>query len=390
MIKGEKIVFFGGSDWWYHNPRSGRHILQEFVNNGNEAIYINSIPLRMPTPNKIGNFRRYVKKFKSYTRFLKRVDERLYVLTPISLPFYGISQIASLNTRLLLGQIAVARRVMGWHNVSPVIICATPAAALILPWIPRKATIYHLSDKYDRYRDISNQKKIADMDAVVVRESDALICASKLIFDSYKDISTNCYYIPHGCNVDLFNMAAACCLKKPADINDLRSPIIGYFGTLTESNDQDILEFCASQHPDWNIVLIGEVVSDYSRLYSYKNIRFLGQKPLQDLPAYGQYFDVCLMNWKMNEWIHYCNPVKTKEYLAMGKPVVSVPIPEIVETLGDVISIATTPQEFVGKIEYELRYDSEEKRQKRMEKVRKETWKSKTEEISSIIEMLLK
>ena len=20
MIKGEKIVFFGGSDWWYHNP----------------------------------------------------------------------------------------------------------------------------------------------------------------------------------------------------------------------------------------------------------------------------------------------------------------------------------------------------------------------------------
>ena len=390
MIKGEKIVFFGGSDWWYHNPRSGRHILQEFVNNGNEAIYINSIPLRMPTPNKIANFRRYVKKFKSYVKFLKRVDKKLCVLTPISLPFYGRSQIASLNTRLLLWQIAVARRVMGWHNVSPVVICATPAAALILPWLPRKATIYHLSDKYDRYRDISNQKKITEMDAVVVKESDALICASKAIFDSYKDISTNCYYIPHGCNVDLFNRAAEHCLEKPADINDLHPPIIGYFGTLTESNDQDILECCASQHPDWNIVLIGEVVSDYSRLYSYKNIHFLGQKPLQELPAYGQYFDVCLMNWKMNEWIHYCNPVKTKEYLAMGKPVVSVPIPEIVETLGDVISIASDPKEFVEKIVHELQYDNQEKCRKRMEKVRNETWKSKAEEISDVILSILK
>jgi glycosyltransferase involved in cell wall biosynthesis len=96
------------------------------------------------------------------------------------------------------------------------------------------------------------------------------------------------------------------------------------------------------------------------------------------------------MNWKLNEWIHYCNPVKTKEYLAMGKPVVSVPIPEIVETLGDVISIAATPKEFVEKIGYELRHDNQDKRRQRIEKVRNETWKSKAEEMSDVILSILK
>ena len=74
----------------------------------------------------------------------------------------------------------------------------------------------------------------------------------------------------------------------------------------------------------------------------------------------------------------------------MGKPVVSVPIPEIVETLGDVISIASNPEEFMGKIVYELQNDNHEKRRKRIEKVRNETWKRKAEEISDIIVAILK
>ena len=74
----------------------------------------------------------------------------------------------------------------------------------------------------------------------------------------------------------------------------------------------------------------------------------------------------------------------------MGNPLESVPIPEIIHTLGDVISIASNPEEFMGKIVYELQNDNHEKRRKRMEKVSNETWKRKAEEISDVIMSILK
>jgi hypothetical protein len=91
------------------------------------------------------------------------------------------------------------------------------------------------------------------------------------------------------------------------------------------------------------------------------------------------------MNWIMNDWIRFCSPLKTKEYLAMGKPVVSVPIPEVVDNLGDVISVASSPGEFVLKIEEELETDSSDKVQARIEKVAGESWRNKAEQISEII-----
>ena len=95
------------------------------------------------------------------------------------------------------------------------------------------------------------------------------------------------------------------------------------------------------------------------------------------------------MNWKMNEWMHYCSPVKTKEYLAMGKPVVSIPIPEVVDTFSDLISIAATPAEFLQKIEWELKNDSEIRRNRRIAKVWNDTWDQKVREISDIIKALI-
>jgi glycosyltransferase involved in cell wall biosynthesis len=88
--------------------------------------------------------------------------------------------------------------------------------------------------------------------------------------------------------------------------------------------------------------------------------------------------------------MHYCNPVKAREYLAMGKPVVSVPIPEVVETMGDVVAIATSPSEFLEKVEWELVNDCPERREARIQKVSSETWESRMEEISRLVEFFLK
>jgi len=385
MLKHQKILYFGGKDWWYHNISVGARLALNFAKMGNQVLYVNSIPLRRPKLGRKGSKARYLNKLKSFSKFLKKVEKNLWVMTPIFIPIYDGYFSYTINQHLLIIQLRLAKKILGWCQELPIVFSATLAAALVLPKIKRKIALYHLVDKYDKYRDFSDKNWVSEMDNILVKESDILLCSSKEIFKYYKKLKSECYYVPHGVDFELFNKAATCELEKPWDLQGIKAPIIGYFGSLTESNDQDVLAYCAQKKPNWSIVLIGEVYGDYSKLKKYANIYFLGKKDLQELPAYGKYFDVCIMNWVMNEWMHYCNPVKAKEYLAMGKPVVSVPIPEVIQTLGDVVSIASTPAEFLEKIEWELQNDCFEKRKKRIEKVRHETWDKKTEEISNLI-----
>ena len=59
------------------------------------------------------------------------------------------------------------------------------------------------------------------------------------------------------------------------------------------------------------------------------NVYFLGSKPTSDLSRYPQHFDVCLMPYRVNDYTKYIYPLKLHEYLATGRPVVSVPLPAL-------------------------------------------------------------
>ena len=87
----------------------------------------------------------------------------------------------------------------------------------------------------------------------------------------------------------------------------------------------------AKKRADWHFVLIGDADSsiDLSRYRAMPNMHFLGRKPYSDLPAYCQHFDVGLIPFKVNELTYAVNPIKLREYLSAGLPVVSTPMPEV-------------------------------------------------------------
>lgn len=385
MFKNKLVIFFGGKDWWIHTISTGARFCKLMADHDNYILFVNNLPVRAPKIGKKSSGRRYIDKIKSMLKFLRKAEKNIWVMTPIFFPFYETSFLKNLNIRFLQLQLYLSKRIMGCGQDIPLIFSQTPVVGLILPRLRHQLSIYYVADKYDRYREITAQKAISELDRSALDHSDIVITVSKELYKHYSTLKQECHYIPHGVDFDLFNRAASKKFRKPEELAEIKPPIIGYFGSISSSNDQHILRYIAQEEPGWSIVLIGEIYGDYSRLKQFPNVYFLGKKDLQELPAYGHFFDVCIMNWKLTEWIHYCSPVKTKEYLAMGKPVISVPIPEVIYNFSDVVSIAATPQEFHEKIKWELKHDSDEKRRKRIQKVMNETWASKMEQISYII-----
>src|SRR5205823_3389858 len=100
----------------------------------------------------------------------------------------------------------------------------------------------------------------------------------------------------------------------------------------------------------WNIVLIGKTTTDVRLFENVSNVHLLGQKSYQELPMYAKGFDVAILPFAINELTLAANPLKLREYLAAGLPVVSCAIPEA-EKLNNVLRIGHDKADFLNQIQ---------------------------------------
>src|SRR4030095_14405850 len=78
------------------------------------------------------------------------------------------------------------------------------------------------------------------------------------------------------------------------------------------------------------------------------------------------------------------NPVKAYEILASGKPLVSVPIPEMA-SLAPLVRLASTVEEFESEIEAPLKDDSAEMVEQRRNFAKENTWEKRYEALSPAV-----
>jgi len=90
-----------------------------------------------------------------------------------------------------------------------------------------------------------------------------------------------------------------------------------------------------------------------------------------------------MLQWKMGKWIESCNPLKMFEYMASGRPIVSVPIKEAMQ-YSEIISIAHNKEEFCKAIRWELQNDTVERSRRRIEIAGNHSWDNHIEKITKL------
>lgn len=132
----------------------------------------------------------------------------------------------------------------------------------------------------------------------------------------------------------------------------LPRPRLGFFGVINERFDAELLAELADAHPQWSLIMAGPVAGiDTATLPHRPNIHWLGLQPYARLPYLLAGWDLCLMPYKVNDSTRCINPIKTLEYMAGGKPVVSTPIHDVVWMHSDAVAIAPRGRAFVQSCE---------------------------------------
>ena len=193
----------------------------------------------------------------------------------------------------------------------------------------------------------------AETERELLRTADLVIVVSERLFQSKSPENPRTYLVRHGVDIDHFRRALDSDTSIPEEIAELPRPIIGYFGLISQDwIDLELLVKLAERFSHGSLVMLGKIAMDVSPLRALPNVHLLGRKPYESLPAYCKGFDVGIVPFPINEVTLNSNPLKAREYLAAGLPVISTAIPEV-EVLG-LCSTARDHEDFLRQTEQAL------------------------------------
>ncbi|MFC4058794.1 glycosyltransferase [Planomonospora corallina] len=320
-------VCFSAQDWWYHNRAHSDFQLMRQVAGCRRVLVVNSIGLRMPVPGRSSNvLRRVLRKLRSVAKFVRRPFPGFYVMSPLPLPLYGSPLGRRLGAALVRAQVRAVCLALGLRR--PVIVATLPTAWDVVRPMRRRSLVYNRSDRHSAFPE-SEGTAIVEMERSLLEHADHVVYVSNaLMAEERPVVGDRAHFLDHGVDVDHFRRVPP--ERQPADLLAVPGPRIGFFGALDDFVvDFDLLDRLAEELPEASLVLIGDANGPIERLTRHPNVHWLGFRPYERIPAYGSGFDVAIMPWLDNDWIRHSNPIKLKEYLALGLPVVSTPFSEL-------------------------------------------------------------
>ncbi len=376
--KHADFVCFGGEDWWYHNHGHIDFQLMKRFAKDRTVLYVNSIVMQ-----KIGilhrkNFKtKLLRKMKSILHGLKKTEAGFWVYSPISLPLHQYRWGRFLNEIIVRLQLKYVLARLDIHL--PVVWVACPAACNIANKIKRNKLVYQRTDRFEEYPN-TDAHSIQAYDRIMKSKADLTIFVNTELYNEESGQCKKAIYLDHGVDFDFFANAENSKFI-PTDMKNYSRPVVGYFGAIdSHTFDSDFVCELADLLPEMTFILIGKSSLNSLKFNLKPNIRMLGQKAYEQIPYYGKCFDVAIMPWMKNRWIEACNPIKLKEYLALGKPIVSRTFPEL-QKYNDVIFQTDNVRDFAKLIVEAMKHNNIGEVEARRNKVQQSTWENKAETV---------
>jgi Glycosyl transferases group 1 len=343
------IICFGGEDWWYHHRAHFDMQVMRCMAKRLPVLYVNSVGFAMPRVQEGSQFLKKIgRKLKSVARSISSPFPGFYVASPFSVPLWHRPGLAKLNVQSLRLQVDIAAGSVGIKD--PMIWVACPTAYDVVRSMRTQCfLVYQRTDKYEEY---SNQSRdyILAADRWLSARAELILYTSAKLYEEESCRKSKSLLVGQGVELSRFNPEKALEGGVPLEIVNLKRPIVGFFGDIDNSLvDVDLIAKTIRASPEASFVFLGRIVSNVGAIRSLPNAYLLGKKAYEDVPRYGVHFDVAIMPWNRNRWIRYCNPIKLKEYLALGLPTVSVEFPEVLR-YSDVMYVAHDEEDFVRGI----------------------------------------
>jgi len=326
------IILISTADW--DNPfwTNKQHVAAQLAERGHRVLYVESLGLRNATLAG-RDLKRMARRLWRGLRGPREVRPNLWVLSPLALPLNRLPLARRLNRWLIPWRIKAASAGLNFRR--PTVWTYNPT---VIDWLDRLASslvIYHCVDDLAAVPGVDQPSVRESENRLLARADLTFTTSSALLSRASAVCPTRAHYLPNVVDYDHFAQARET-ETIPADLAAIPTPRIGFVGALSDYKvDFDLISQLAAQHPDWQIVLIGQLgegqPGSRQELCLPPNVYHLGPRPYGELPHYLGGMQAAILPMRLNSYTEAMFPMKFFEYLAAGLPVVSTALPALSE-----------------------------------------------------------
>jgi len=361
MIKNQDIICLSFSDWERELVSNRFHILTRFTKNNNRVFLLERqiYPL-------------WRDKYRFFRWFSIRKKDGIYLITPaFYLPLNIFNKVVYLlYLKFVITKFKIKKPIFWFYNYR---------LGFILDYFRSSLACYHCTELYSQnWRDKGqkNPKKVVNIkkqEKTLAQKVDIVFAVSEYLSQLLRKYNQNTFTTLNAVDYDLY-----CKSQKPSRYKFGRKPVLGYIGNIADGKTNFVLLYdIAKAFPGCRLVLVGPVNSRnpyLGKLRKEKNVVFLGKHTVTELPELMRNFTVCLMPYIFDKWMLKAGqPLKLQEYLASGKPIVSVPF-ESLREYKRLVYVAKTSREFILKIKSALKEKDDNLKWNRIKIAKNNTW----------------
>lgn len=378
-------IIYCGNDWSAENRTSSHHIATR-LGAACRMVYVECPGMRPPSGSR-RDVGRVFRKLAAWFRGTRDSGAGFPVATLIQFPFHRFGVVRWINRHLARWSL---RRLARRHRLRNVVLYMTiPHTSPLIGTLGERLVVYYCTDDHASFPGV-HADAVRSMDEEATRKADLVFVASETLLSAKRALNPHTVLSPHGVDAAHFASARDASGPIPPEIAELRRPVIGYFGLVERWMDWELVDWLAARRPDWQFVIVGRVAIPEGELPNRPNVHFLGKRPYADLPAYGRRFDATIIPSRLDhQFAQHASPLKLREYLAMGAPVVATATPEN-RKFADVIALAENRDDFLEHLTRAVATPiTPAAAERRMARVADQTWDARAATVLDAIRVRL-
>ncbi len=362
------LVF--AEDWGRHSS-SCQHLVPHLLDR-HDVYWINTIGTRRPRLN-LPTIRRALEKARHW--LLRQaaavpLPAHLRVVSPVMWPYFTTAFDRRLNLALLRRQLLP---LLNSLPQPPIAITKIPIVADLMGVLPVKHWVYYCVDDFSQWPGL-DQPTLERMEKLVVQRADRIISVSEVLQERLAQMGRSSRLLTHGVDLDFWRAVT------PGDplpaLAGRERPWIVFWGMVDPRMDVTFVRRLAAELIHGTIILAGPEADVAPELVSCPRVVRVGPLPFAELPRLGQSADVIIMPYIDHPVTRAMQPLKLKEYLATGKPVVVRDLPAT-RPWADCLDLADTPEAFAQAVQLRLRTGLPSSQERARTQLAGESWAEK-------------
>ncbi len=366
------LIFF--ADDWGRHPSSSQHLTRHLLGKY-EVHWINTIGTRTPAFNW-STLSRGWEKLRQWSRppvADEGLPPHLHVMNPRMWPWFSRQRDRSFNRYLLTKQLQ--ERVASFSR-PPIVVAAVPIAAVLLDQIPVDRWVYYCVDDFSTWLGLDG-RALRELEEELVSRADAIVAVSDALVEKMQGLGRESHLLTHG--VELAHWEAVEQAAPLSGLAELPRPLVGFWGLVDRKIDLAFVERLAESMQEGSILMVGPRQDPDPALLRHPRLHWRDAVDYQELPRVAAAVDVLVMPYADIPANRASQPLKLKEYLATGRPVVVRDLPANC-AWEDCLDLAHDAEEFARRVLQRLESGLPAEQKVARERLRDEDWAAKAEQ----------